>query len=129
MANRIELRGIDALLADIRRKLQSGSDRIESKALRAGGEEIAGAMRDRVNRSGYAYTHLRDDIKVSNVRRKEGTKFVLIGPSRKTAWRGRFLEFGTSKMAARPFAEPGFHEKKGAALQRIAEEFERGLRS
>lgn len=35
------------------------------------------------------------------------------------AWYARFLEFGTSKMAARPFMRPAFEAKKMAAVQAI----------
>ena len=35
------------------------------------------------------------------------------------AWYARFLEFGTSKMAAKPFMRPAFEAKKEAAVQAI----------
>lgn len=130
MANGIELTGIDQLLTQMRRKLQNASSRVENKALQAAGEPIAEAMRDKVNRSGYRYSHhIKDDIRVSRVQRRDGVKYVLIGPTQKTGWRAHFLEYGTSKMRAHPFAEPSFHEKKGEALQTLADEMRKGLQS
>ena len=35
------------------------------------------------------------------------------------AWYAHFVEFGTSKMAARPFMRPAFEAKKSAAVQAI----------
>ncbi|MED1642268.1 HK97 gp10 family phage protein [Brevibacillus agri] len=130
MANKIELTGIDDLLNQLRRKLQNASSRVENKALQAAGEPIAEAMREKVNRSDYQYSyHIKDNIRVSRVQRRDGVKYVLIGPTKKVGWRGHFLEFGTSKMSARPFAEPSFHEKKGEALQTLADEMRKGLRT
>ncbi|URF02967.1 MULTISPECIES: HK97-gp10 family putative phage morphogenesis protein [Cupriavidus] len=39
----------------------------------------------------------------------------------KEAFYGRFLEFGTSKMAAQPFLRPAFEAKKGAAAAAVDE--------
>ncbi|WP_309479084.1 HK97-gp10 family putative phage morphogenesis protein [Brevibacillus agri] len=130
MADGIELTGVDQLIQQLRRKLQNASARVENKALQAAGEPMAAAMREKVNRSGYRYAyHIKDNIRVSRVQRREGVKYVLIGPTKKTGWRVHFLEFGTSKMSAQPFVEPAFHEKKGDALQILADEMRKGLQS
>lgn len=125
---KIELQGVDKMLEAVRRRLGDAADRLENKALREAGEPIAEAMRNRVDVSERRNKHLRNDIKVSRVRRKDGMKFVLVGAGKKTAWRGHFLEWGTSKMRARPWAEPAFHEKKAEALQTLAAEFRKGLK-
>lgn len=39
----------------------------------------------------------------------------------KEAFYGRFLEYGTSKMAAKPFLRPGFEAKKKAAAAAVGE--------
>lgn len=125
----IEITGIDAMLADIRNRLQSGSNKVERVALRAAGEIIAQEEKSIVsvsNRDGV--THIRDDIYVSRVARKDGMKYVLVKNSKKTSWRTHFEEFGTSKQTARPFKEPAFRARKGAALQIIANTFREGLK-
>ncbi len=124
----IELQGVDDMLAEIRRRLGNASARLESKALRAAGEVIAEEERSLVNRSDRSGPHVQDDIYVTRVVRKEGRKYVLIRTSKKTNWRLHFLEYGTSKMSARPFKEPAFHAKKGEALRILADEFRKGLR-
>lgn len=130
MADGIELNGVDQLLNQLRRKLQNASSRVENKALQAAGEPIAAAMREKVNRSGYKYSlHIKDNIRVSRVQRRDGVKYVLIGPTKKVGWRGHFLEYGTSKMSAQPFVEPSFHEKKGDSLEILADEMRKGLQS
>ncbi|MFW5438745.1 HK97-gp10 family putative phage morphogenesis protein [Paenibacillus apiarius] len=127
MGSGIDLQGIDQMLASLRQKVKKGADRLESQALRAAGEPMAEAMRGRVNVSDSRYTHMRDDIKVSRVIRRDGVKSVLIGPGRKTGWRAHFLEYGTSKMTAKPFAEPAFYETKNEAIQILADELRKGL--
>lgn len=132
MSSGVELQGIDQLLNNIRRKFGNASARLESKALHAAGNVIAEEMESRVNLSDNQYVsgaHLKEDIRVSRVIRREGRKYVLIGPGRKTGWRAHFPEFGTSKMPARPFAEPAFHAKKKEALQTLAHDFREALRS
>ncbi|MGG1534513.1 HK97-gp10 family putative phage morphogenesis protein [Brevibacillus agri] len=130
MGDGIELTGVDQLLNQLRRKLQNASARVENKALQAAGEPMAEAMREKVNRSGYRYAyHIKDNIRVSRVQRRDGVKYVLIGPAKKTGWRAHFLEYGTSRMAPAPFVEPSFHEKKGEALNILADEMRKGLQS
>lgn len=126
----VELEGIDGLLHQLRQKLQNASSRVENRALQAAGEPMAEAMRQRVNRSKLNYAlHIKDNIRVSRVQRKDGMKYVLIGPTKKVGWRAQFLEYGTSKMSAQPFAEPSFHEKKDESLQILADEMRKGLQS
>jgi len=127
----IELQGIDAMVREIRQRLTSGVDRLESKALRAAGEPIAEDMKSRVEVSDRNYTksrHYQDDIRVSRVIRKDGMKYILIGATKSTSWRGHWLEWGTSRTPAQPHVEPAFHARKGDAVRIMAEEFAKGLR-
>ena len=131
MATEIKLEGIEEILTAIRVKLGKAANRVENRGLRAAGEAIAEEMRSRVNvsnKSGPNYTHIRDDIRVTGVRRREGAKYVLVGPGKETGWRAHFLEFGTKHMHARPFIYPAFHAKRSQAMQIMAEEFRKGLR-
>lgn len=125
----IELQGVEEMVTDIRKKLNNASQRIENRALRRAGEPIAEAMKSHVNVSDRNATHLKDDIKVSNVKRDKlsGKRYVTIGAGRKTGWRGHFLEYGTSKMGPRPWATTGFNQGKDKAKQILREEFRKGL--
>jgi len=128
MASEIKIEGIPELLTAIRVKLGKAAERVENRGLRAAGEVIAEEMRSRVNVSTKRHTHIRDDIRVTGVRRREGAKYVLVGPGKETGWRAHFLEFGTKHMHARPFIYPAFHAKRSQAMQIMAEEFRKGLR-
>ncbi|MFW5437116.1 HK97-gp10 family putative phage morphogenesis protein [Paenibacillus apiarius] len=125
---KVELQGINEMLHALRSKMGSGAARLEHKALQEGGEIIAAAQREKVAVSDKASLHMRDDIKVSRVRRQDGVKFVLIGPGKGTGWRAHFLEFGTKKTPAQPFIYPAFHEQKAAVERHMAREFQIGVR-
>lgn len=53
-------------------------------------------------------------------RRKRGGQTVTVIEDR-DAYYGRFVEFGTAKMAAQPFMRPAYESQKEAALQAIRE--------
>ena len=130
MANRIDLNGIDALLTELRTRTQRAVNRVEKEALKAAGEVMAEDMRQRAPRSELNRKyHLKDNISVSNVRRKDGVKYVVIGPNRKVSWRAHFPEFGTSNQAAEPYIYPAFNAKRAEALQVLADKLRRGLQS
>lgn len=129
MANRgIQLQGIDQLLNELRRRSESAAKRVESKALKAAGEAMADDMKRRAPYSSLDKIHLRDNIVVTNVRRKDGVKYVLVGPNKRVSWRAHFPEFGTTKMAATPYITPAFIAKRREALEVMAEELRKGLR-
>jgi HK97 gp10 family phage protein len=128
MANSIELQGVDKLLETLRKRATKAVERTEKKALQAAGEVLAAEMRLRAPVSDLNYSHhLRDNIRVSSVRRKDGIKYVLVGPNKKVSWRAHFPEFGTSNMSATPYITPAFIAKKGIALQVLAAELRKGL--
>jgi HK97 gp10 family phage protein len=88
------------------------------------------AMQARAARSSLSRKyHLQDNIVVSGVRRKDGIKYVEIGPNKKVAWRAHFVEFGTSHQPAEPYIEPGFLDTKDEAMRILAEEVRKGLQS
>ena len=130
MANSIDLNGIDALLTELRTRAERAVARVEKEALFAAGEVMAQDMRYRAVRSDVNRKyHLEDNIVVSRVKRKDGVKYVTIGPNRKVSWRAHFTEFGTSNQSAEPFIYPAFNSKKTEALAVLAEKLRRGLQS
>ncbi len=73
---------------------------------------------------------LKKGLKVSGVRKKGGNKFVLAGIQKgdnSKIFYGKFLEFGTSKIKARPFMGPAYERKKEEAKGIIKDELRREL--
>lgn len=129
MASGIELTGIDQLIAQLRQRGEKAVARVESRALRLAGEPMVNAMKERAARSKFSHKyHLQDNIVVSGVRRKDGIKYVQIGPNKKVAFRAHFIEYGTSRHAAEPYIEPGFLTSKDDSLRILADEVRKGLK-
>lgn len=123
----VKLEGVEQMLESIRSKLSSGVARVENQGLRAAGEILADAQREKVAVSTIDHKHIRDDIRVSNVRRGDGIRYITVGPGKETAWRARFLEDGTRSMPAQPFIYPAAHENKALIAQLLASYYRRGM--
>lgn len=128
MAN-IELEGVDEIL----NKLQSIGEnvgRLENKALKNAAEPVledAKATNAFNDRSG----KLRKGLKITNVKKKEGAKYILVGIDKSDnskIYYGKFIEFGTSKMPAKPFLQPAYEKNKDNIKRTIAETLKEGLK-
>ncbi len=122
----VELDGMDELFDKIDELGRKGS-RIQNAALKAAAQPIAKEMRDTVGVSSINEKHIRDDIQVSRVKTENGERYVRVGPGKNTNWRSKFLEFGTSKMNAKPFMAPAYENNKEKIKQIIKEALKAGL--
>lgn len=123
MVAKLEVDGLENLIAEVE-KLGTTGNRIENKALREAGEVVRAAIEKEAPKSTGV---LKESIKASGVRTKEGLKHVAVGPDAK-GWYGKFVEFGTVKMKANPFMARGYETSKEEAVEKIAEELRKGLR-
>ena len=117
-------------LAELQKKIEAlgkQGKRIENRAIRAGAEIVAERMRQEVPVSNIDHVHIRDDIKISGVRRSGGIPHISVGPGEETAWRAHFLEFGTVKMTPRPFISKAGELSRDKALEAIKQELRKGL--
>ena len=121
MAN-LELEGIENLIAEVE-KLGAKGSRIENKALREAGEVMKEAIKQEAPRKTGT---LKESIEVSGVKTKDGVKHVAVGPG-KEGYYGKFLEFGTVKMKAKPFMAPGYEKSKERAMEEIEKNLKEGL--
>ena len=100
---------------------------LENKALLAGAEVInKEVVKNAPERTGHAKKYL----KVSKVSKEKGIKVVKVGISKgdnSEAFYLKFHEYGTSKMAARPFMRPAFERKRKEALEKTYEVIKEGL--
>lgn len=124
------LEGMDVLLTRLQRK-RTNTSRVENKAIRAGAAVIQNAVSRHAPRSDLNHEHLADNIIVSKVKTIDGVKVVLIGPQKGDNSRffyGKFLEWGTLKMSARPFMGPGAAEARRPAIEATKEVLKEALR-
>ena len=116
---RITFEGLD----ELRRRLADLSDRsnVEKKALEEAGEHLRKEIQNSVPVKTGA---LKAAIVKDNVMNGK----IFIGPSQQgPAFRAHFVEFGTSKMTAKPFMRPTFEREKGRIESILAQEIRRGL--
>jgi HK97 gp10 family phage protein len=114
-------------LLDRVKEMGNKASRIENTALKAAAEPVAKAMSENVALSSRNEVHIRNDIQISNIKSKDGVKYVDVGPGKDTNWRAKFLEFGTSKMSARPFMGPAFENNKDKIKEIIKNELRNAL--
>jgi len=136
----VELSGMDEMLA----RLQGIGGNVKEageKALKKGAEVIRQAMSDgsptgTLNTQSwqykagkkYAVEHLKDNIIISKVKGVGVRRYVNVG-AEKHFFYAKFFEFGTVKMAAKPFMEPAFLAKRREALSAMAEVIREAIRS
>lgn len=136
MADGIDLDflGFDRLVSELDQMGLRG-EKIEDKALAAGGESIRKAIAERAPRSASPKKpsksepwrtgqHGADHIKVTKAKLEGGIKTVKIGLDKadRSPWFYlKFHEWGTSKMPAEPFLEPGFNSSKAAAVRAMTD--------
>lgn len=73
---------------------------------------------------------LKGSLKIRAMKRKKNSYGIVIGTALKWFigyFYGAHVEFGTSKMSARPFMRPAFDEKKGEAESILVQEIREGL--
>jgi HK97 gp10 family phage protein len=125
----IELTGVDEILNKLQ-QIGINISRLENKALKNAAEPVledgksTNAFNDKSGK-------LRKGLKISNIKNKEGMKYVLVGVDKSDnskIFYGKFLEFGTSKISARPFLQPAYEKNKDNIQQTIAETLKEGLK-
>ncbi|MCU5330627.1 HK97-gp10 family putative phage morphogenesis protein [Bacillus wiedmannii] len=134
MGNGVDFLGFDRLVTELEAMGLRG-EKIEDKALAAGGEPIRKAIAERTPRSDSPKKpsksepwrtgqHGADHIKVTKAKLEGGIKTVKIGIDKadRSPWFYlKFHEWGTSKMPAEPFIEPGFNSSKEAAIRAMTD--------
>ncbi|QPA31625.1 HK97-gp10 family putative phage morphogenesis protein [Thermaerobacillus caldiproteolyticus] len=115
----LELHGMQELLRQLE-QVGSEAERVKKDALLAGAEVVQQAASEKAPRD---TGKLAENIVISDIK-EDGT--VDIGPDRDRFY-GLFLEFGTSKMAARPFLQPAFEENKEQVQQKMADVIRREM--
>lgn len=130
MAEVITVRGLRELQAAMRALPKRLDRRILNAALMAGARPMVKAAKAKVPVDTAA---LKSGIRATPVRPKQHTATVHVGIGRArqskaerakgakkyTPWYGFLVEFGTSKMSARPFLRPAFETTKQAAVEII----------
>ena len=123
----IELTGVDEILNKLQ-QMGTNISRLENKALKNAAEPVLQDAKANVPvRTG----KLKKGLKITNVKKKEGVKYILVGVDRgdnSEIFYEKFIEFGTSKMSARPFLQPAYEKNKDNIQKTIANTLKEGLK-
>ena len=126
MAN-IELTGVDEILNRLQ-QIGANVGKLENKALKNAAEPVLEDAKVNVPvRTG----KLKKGLKITNIKKKEGIKYILVGVDKgdnSEAFYGKFVEFGTSKRVAHPFLQPAYEKNKNTIKEIIAETLKEGLK-
>jgi HK97 gp10 family phage protein len=126
MGASFEFEGFEQIQKKLK-ELGNKAKRVENKAILEGANIVAERMREEVPVSNIDHLHIKDDIEVSKVKRKGGIPSAEVGPGESTAWRAKFLEFGTVKMSPQPFISRSAKLSKEQVKKAVASELKKGL--
>ncbi len=126
MANTMTLEGMEEIL-DRLKELGQRAAPAENQALYSGAKIVRDNASQRAPRSSETKEHLADNIVISEPTQDENGKYVEVRPKAPFFY-GKFLEYGTSKMTARPFMGPAKAESKKQVLETIRQTLKEGLR-
>ena len=108
-----EMQGLSELMSQLS-SLENGLENMKDQALKEG----AKVMQEETERAARVRTgNLKRNIKISEI--EDGSIYVYVDNQGK-AYYGQMLEFGTSKMSAKPFMAPAFNQSKMQINQAMA---------
>ncbi len=125
MAGNLTLEGMEDILTRLK-ELGQRAGPTENEALYAGAKIVQANASQRATRSSKAKEHLADNIVISEPKQDESNKYVEVGPEAPFFY-GKFLEYGTTKMAARPFLGPAKAESRKEVRETIKQTLKEGL--
>lgn len=125
MAGNLTLEGMDEILDGLKELGQRVAP-VENQALYAGAKIVQENASRKAPRSSEVKEHLADNIVICEPKQDENGKYVEVGPTAPFFY-GKFLEYGTSKMTARPFMGPAQAESKKQVLETIRQTLKAGL--
>ena len=116
-----EIKGLEELIKNFHTLPEKVEKRVIRAAVRQGANVIKKKAQDYVP---VDEGDLKKSIKVSGIRGKPGTIAFVIRPTSnkkkgKNVFYGRFQEFGTSKMVAKPFMRPAYDEAGDDVLNTV----------
>lgn len=101
----------------------------ESRIILKSTQLVRDRMKQRVRVSKISspgYKHIKDDMKISTLKDDgEGTRYREIYGGKKTGYKWKFLEFGTTRMEARPFMQPSVDETEKERERIVYEELKK----
>jgi HK97 gp10 family phage protein len=121
----VSLLGVNGLADELERMVANAAA-VENEALQAAATPILEDAQHTtafIDRSG----DLRKSLRLSKVKFKKSSRYILVGQLDSEAFYARMVEFGTSTADAHPFLEPAFEQHRAEAQEIIANHLREAL--
>ncbi|ERM91894.1 hypothetical protein O163_08135 [Caldanaerobacter subterraneus subsp. yonseiensis KB-1] len=125
MAKEVEINGLQDILNELKKKSENIS-KLENEALRNAAQIVKEAAEQKAPVSKAKKEHMKDNIIISNISTSQGVKYIKVGV-KKDFYYAKFVEFGTTKMKARPFMQPAYEENIEKIQQAMINTLKEGL--
>lgn len=107
-------------------------EKLEAKATLEGAKVVKTAVEERLNNiksdiEKEGYTHMADDVKISGYKNVDGEGQRVVKGGKKTGYKWKFLELGTTKMSPKPFVTQSIQESKEDVKKAIENEVRKVL--
>lgn len=125
----VELQGMAELIDKVNKLGAKGGD-IKRNTLEKAGKLVKSSMEKKAPRSKLNKKHMGDNIKISDIEKKNGVDYIRIGPDKgdnTKLYYSKFTEWGTSKIPAQHWAGKSLLENQKEINKTIEEELKRGL--
>ncbi|MCB2354341.1 HK97-gp10 family putative phage morphogenesis protein [Clostridium estertheticum] len=125
----IEVEGMDELLSKLGNMSNKVSNVITKTALEASAIPV---LEDAKSTSVFADRsgRLRDGLKIGKIKTKNGEKYIEIGIGKEDVseiFYGKFIEWGASNQATRPFLQPALEKNRNKIKEIITAKLKEGL--
>lgn len=125
---KLDATGIEELMMEFEGMASGELDSLERDAVRAGAEVVQKNQQANWNRSGADGEHIADNIIIGRATdTTEGTG-INVGPKMSLRWRGKFVEYGTSKQAPQAPVEKSGIQSEMAATSAMIKVLERVIK-
>ena len=125
----MQLEGMDELLSKLEKMSKNVANKITKDALEASAIPV---LEDAKSTSVFADRSgkLRRTLKIGKIKTKNGVKYIEIGIEKgdnSEVFYGKFIEWGASNQATRPFLQPALEKNKSKIKGIMLDELRKGL--
>lgn len=125
MGFKMDFAGFDELATELHSMATDELKEIEDKALKAGAEIVKANQIANWNRSGVEDEHIKDNVRIGRTFETEEGSKIAIAPIMKLRWRGKFVEYGTSRQPPQAPVEKSLSQSENEVANAMMKVMER----
>lgn len=125
---KLDVTGMDEIMAQFRRLASSETTKYERQAVRKGAEIVKKHQEDNWNRSDESDEHVQDNIIIGRAFDTEEGTGIAVAPKMKLRWRAMFVEYGTSHQPPQAPVERSKQQSESQAIKAMFDELGKVIR-